>query len=49
MISQESHVPIARPPAEVCAFVPDMTNAPRWQRGPHEVRRLTAAAAAGRH
>lgn len=41
MISQESHLPIARPPAEVFAFVSDMTNAPRWQSGLREVRRLT--------
>ena len=41
MITQESHLPIARPPAEVFAFVADMTNAPRWQNGLHEVRRLT--------
>lgn len=41
MISQESRLPIARPPAEVFAFVSDMTNAPRWQTGLHEVRRLT--------
>ena len=41
MISQESHLPIARPPDEVFTFVSDMTNAPRWQRGLHEVRRLT--------
>jgi hypothetical protein len=41
MISQESQLPIDRPPAEVFAFVSDMTNAPRWQNGLHEVRRLT--------
>jgi hypothetical protein len=41
MIAQESQLPIARPPAEVFAFVSDMTNAPRWQTGLHEVRRLT--------
>ena len=41
MISQESRLPIACPPAEVFAFVSDMTNAPRWQTGLHEVRRLT--------
>lgn len=41
MICQESQLPIARPPAEVFAFVSDMTNGPRWQTGLHEVRRLT--------
>jgi hypothetical protein len=41
MISQESRLPIARPPGEVFAFVSDMTNAPRWQAGLREVRRLT--------
>lgn len=41
MISQESRLPIARPPAEVFAFVSDMTNAPRWQTGLDEVHRLT--------
>jgi hypothetical protein len=41
MISVESTLPISRPPATVFAFVSDMTNAPRWQAGLHEVRRLT--------
>jgi hypothetical protein len=41
MICHESQLPIARPPAEVFAFVSDMTNAPRWQTGLHEVHRLT--------
>jgi hypothetical protein len=41
VISQESHLPIDRPPAEVFDFVSDMTNAPRWQNGLHQVRRLT--------
>ena len=41
MISHESHLPIARPASEVLAFVADMTNAPRWQTGLREVRRLT--------
>jgi uncharacterized protein YndB with AHSA1/START domain len=30
-----------RPPEEVFAFVADHRNAPRWQGGLHEVRRLT--------
>src|SRR5687768_10448172 len=41
MISVETHLDTARPAAEVFAFVSDHTNAPRWQRGLHEVRRLT--------
>ncbi len=41
MIVQESRLPVARPPDEVFAFVSDMTNAPRWQGGLREVRRLT--------
>ena len=41
MICHESHLPIARPASEVLAFVADMTNAPRWQTGLREVRRLT--------
>lgn len=32
---------IERPAAEVFAFVADQTNAPSWQHGLHEVRRLT--------
>jgi uncharacterized protein YndB with AHSA1/START domain len=41
MFLVETTLAIARPPAEVFAFVSDMTNAPRWQTGLHEVRRLT--------
>jgi uncharacterized protein YndB with AHSA1/START domain len=41
MIDLETRVEIARPVAEVFAFVADQTNAPRWQNGLHEVRRLT--------
>lgn len=41
MISVETHVDIARPASEVFAFVSDHTNAPLWQHGLHEVRRLT--------
>lgn len=32
---------IDRPAAEVFAFVAEQRNAPRWQQGLHEVRRLT--------
>lgn len=32
---------IARPVPEVFAFVADQSNAPKWQTGLHEVRRLT--------
>ena len=32
---------IDRPAAEVFKFVADQTNAPKWQHGLHEVRRLT--------
>ena len=32
---------ISRPVAEVFAFVADQTNAPKWQNGLREVRRLT--------
>ena len=32
---------ISQPVAEVFAFVADQTNAPQWQNGLHEVRRLT--------
>ena len=41
MIQVETSVEIARPAPEVFAFVADQTNAPRWQQGLHEVRRLT--------
>lgn len=41
MISVETHLDIKRPAADVFAFVSDQTNAPRWQNGLHEVRRLT--------
>ncbi len=41
MIDLETTVEIARPVEEVFAFVADQTNAPRWQDGLHEVRRLT--------
>jgi hypothetical protein len=35
-------IDIDRPAADVFDFVADQTNAPRWQRGLHEVRRVTA-------
>jgi len=41
MIAVETTVEISRPVAEVFDFVADQTNAPRWQDGLHEVRRLT--------
>ncbi len=41
MISIESRVEIERPAAEVFAFVADQTNAPQWQDGLAEVRRVT--------
>ncbi|MBA2513779.1 MAG: SRPBCC family protein [Solirubrobacterales bacterium] len=41
MIDLETTVEISRPVTEVFAFVADQTNAPRWQGGLHEVRRLT--------
>ena len=41
MIAVETHLDIERPADEVFAFVSDQTNAPLWQNGLHEVRRLT--------
>ena len=41
MIDLETSIEIARPVQEVFAFVADQTNAPQWQTGLHEVRRLT--------
>ena len=41
MIDVETTIEIARPVAEVFAFVADQTNAPKWQKGLREVRRLT--------
>lgn len=43
MISVETRLDIERPSAEVFAFISDQTNAPLWQRGLHNVRRLTEA------
>ena len=41
MIDLETTVEISRPVAEVFEYVADQTNAPQWQDGLHEVRRLT--------
>ena len=41
MIIVESTLDIDRPSTEVFGFVADQTNAPSWQNGLHEVRRLT--------
>lgn len=41
MITVEKSVTIDRPAEEVFAFVSDHTNAPRWQSGLLEVRRVT--------
>lgn len=41
VIDVTTSVEIARPVREVFAFVADQTNAPQWQTGLHEVRRLT--------
>lgn len=41
MIEVEDSIVIARPIGEVFAFVADQTNAPRWQNGLVEVRRIT--------
>ena len=41
MIDVVTTLEIERPVEEVFGFVADQTNAPRWQAGLHEVRRLT--------
>ena len=41
MIHLEKSTIVRRPSDEVFAFVADQTNAPRWQSGIVEVRRLT--------
>jgi uncharacterized protein YndB with AHSA1/START domain len=41
VIDVTTSVEIARPVREVFVFVADQTNAPQWQTGLHEVRRLT--------
>lgn len=40
-INVQSRIQIERPAGEVFAFVTDQTNAPRWQDGLTEVRRIT--------
>ncbi len=37
----QTRIEIDRPTGEVFDFVADQTNAPRWQQGLHEVRRIT--------
>lgn len=41
-IDSQTRTDIDRPAAEVFDFVADQTNAPRWQHGLHEVRRVTS-------
>ncbi|MCD2441827.1 SRPBCC family protein [Agromyces sp. SYSU K20354] len=41
MFTVQAEVVVARAPEDVFAFVADQTNAPRWQPGLIEVRRLT--------
>jgi hypothetical protein len=41
VIDVVTHLDVERPAADVFAFVGDHLNAPRWQRGLHEVRRIT--------
>lgn len=41
MIDVRSQIDIARPAAEVFAYVSDQTNAPHWQEGLREVKRTT--------
>jgi len=40
-LNMQTRIDIDRPPGEVFDFVADQTNAPRWQQGLHEVRRIT--------
>jgi uncharacterized membrane protein len=40
-LSMQMGIDIGRPAGEVFDFVADQTNAPRWQKGLHEVRRTT--------
>jgi len=42
MISVVTALEVRRPAREVFQFVSDQTNAPLWQKGLHEVRRITA-------
>ena len=41
VIDVVTHLDVDRPAGDVFAFVSDQLNAPRWQRGLHEVRRTT--------
>ena len=41
MIDVVAHLDVDRPAGDVFAFVSHQLNAPRWQRGLHEVRRTT--------
>jgi hypothetical protein len=41
VIDVVTHLDVGRPAGDVFAFVSDQLNAPRWQRGLHEVRRTT--------
>jgi uncharacterized membrane protein len=40
-LNVQTRIDIDRPATEVFDFVADQTNAPRWQHGLHEVRRIT--------
>jgi len=40
-LDMQTRIEIDRPAGEVFDFVADQTNAPRWQQGLHEVRRIT--------
>jgi hypothetical protein len=40
-LNMQSRIDIHRSAGEVFDFVADQTNAPRWQKGLHEVRRVT--------
>lgn len=40
-LNMQLRIDIGRPAREVFDFVADQTNAPRWQKGLHEVRRIT--------
>jgi uncharacterized membrane protein len=41
VIDVVTHLDVDRPAGDVFAFISDQLNAPRWQRGLHEVRRAT--------
>jgi len=40
-LNMKTRIDIDRPAGEVFDYVADQTNAPRWQQGLHEVRRIT--------